>query len=551
MPTDVGMDNMYEVTITATDGQPSPMTATQTLTITVTDVNDNAPVFARGTAMVDVAEGTTAVTTVTATDADVGQTVSFTLSGADASKFSITPAGELTFNTTPDFEMPTDTGMNNEYEVTITAADGQPSPMTATQTLTITVTDVNDNAPVFTSVATMVDVAEGTTAVTRVAATDADVGQTVTFTLSGADAGLFSISQAGELTFNIAPDYEMPTDVGMDNVYEVTITAADGQPSPMTATQTLTITVTDVDDVEIENNAPVFAGGAFATVAYAENATTAVTTVVATDADAGQTMTLALSGADAGLFSITPAGELTFNTAPDYEMPTDTGTDNVYEVTITATDNGTPVMTATQALTITVTDEDEPHANNAPVFAGGAFATVTYAENAMTAVTTVTATDADAGQTMILALSGADAGLFSITPAGELTFNTAPDYEVPTDVGMDNMYEVTITATDNGTPAMTATQALIITVTDEDEPHANNAPVFAGGATNTVAYAENATTVVTTVVVTDGDAGQTVALMLSGADAGLFSITPAGELTFNTAPDLKCLRIRGRIMCTK
>ena len=32
----------------------------------------------------------------------------------------------------------------------------------------------------------------------------------------------------------------------------------------------------------------------------------------------------------------------------------------MYEVTITATDNGTPVMTAMQALTITVTDEDEP-----------------------------------------------------------------------------------------------------------------------------------------------------------------------------------------------
>ena len=751
VPTDVGMDNMYEVTITATDGQPSPMTATQTLTITVTDVNDNAPVFARGTAMVDVAEGTTAVTTVTATDADVGQTVSFTLSGADASKFSITPAGELTFNTTPDFEMPTDTGMNNEYEVTITATDGQSSPMTATQTLTITVTDVNDNAPVFTSVATMVDVAEGTTAVTRVAATDADVGQTVSFTLSGggADAGQFSISQAGELTFNTVPDFEIPTDAGMDNMYEVTITATDGQLSPMTATQTLTITVTDVND-----NAPVFAGGATtATVAYAENATTAVTTVTARDADAGQTVSFTLTGgADMGLFTLSPTGELMFNTAPDFEMPTDMDMNNEYEVTVTATDNGTPAMTATQTLSITVTDENDnaptfargttmvevlegtmvattltatdadagqtvtflstlsgadaglfsitsagvltfktapdyehpgsasgsnvytvavtatdgqvpaqttlqrltitvtdvenEHApvftsemtvdvaegttavttvtatdadtgqtvtftltggadeflftltstgeltfntapdfemptdvgmdnmyevtitaidgqtpprtvmqtltitvtdvddveieNNVPVFAGGAFATVAYAENATTAVTTVVATDADAGQTVTFTLSGgADESKFSITPAGELTFNTAPDYEVPTDTGMNNEYEVTITATDDGTPEMSATQALTITVTDEDEPRANNAPVFAGGATDTVAYAENATTAVITVVAMDADAGQTMTLMLSGADAGLFSITPAGELTFNTAPDFE------------
>ena len=100
-----------------------------------------------------------------------------------------------------------------------------------------------------------------------------------------------------------------------------------------------------------ENNPPVFAG-----IAYAENATTAVTTVVVMDGDAGQTLTLALSGADAGLFSISPAGVLTFNTAPDYENPKDTGSDNTYEVTITATDDGTPAKMAMQTLTITVTD---------------------------------------------------------------------------------------------------------------------------------------------------------------------------------------------------
>ena len=224
--------------------------------------------------------------------------------------------------------------------------------------------------------------------------------------------------------------------------------------------------ITDGGRVSPNSHAPVFAEGTTATVTYAENATTAVTAVVATDADAGQMVTFTLTGgADESKFSITASGVLTFNTAPDYEVPTDMGTDNMYEVTITATDNGTPAKMVMQALTITVTDMNE----HAPVFAGGATATVSYAENATTAVTTVVATDADAGQAMTLALSGADAGLFSITPAGVLTFNTAPDFEVPTDMGTDNVYEVTIMATDNGTPAMTAMQALTITVTDEDE----------------------------------------------------------------------------------
>ena len=110
--------------------------------------------------------------------------------------------------------------------------------------------------------------------------------------------------------------------------------------------------------VQPNAHAPVFAGGATAGVTYAENGTMAVTTVVATDADTGQTIAFTLSGDDAGLFSITPAGgELRFTTSPDYENPADTGGNNMYEVTITATDNGMPAKMARQALTITVTDE--------------------------------------------------------------------------------------------------------------------------------------------------------------------------------------------------
>ena len=110
------------------------------------------------------------------------------------------------------------------------------------------------------------------------------------------------------------------------------------------------------DGGRVNGHAPVFEEGATATVTYAENATTAVTTVVVTDADVGQTVTLALTGEDAGLFSITTAGLLRFNRSPDYEMPTDVDTDNMYEVTITVTDNGTPEKMTMQTLTITVTD---------------------------------------------------------------------------------------------------------------------------------------------------------------------------------------------------
>ena len=77
---------------------------------------NNAPIITSNgggnTASVSIAENTTAVTTVTATDPDVGQTLSYSISGgADESKFTIDPTtGALSFITAPDFEPPTDTG---------------------------------------------------------------------------------------------------------------------------------------------------------------------------------------------------------------------------------------------------------------------------------------------------------------------------------------------------------------------------------------------------------------------------------------------------------
>ncbi len=516
--------NIYTVTVTATDGQSVPLTATQTFTVTVTDENEHAPVFtAGGTVAVAYAEnGITAVTTVGVTDADTEQTVGLALSGgADVLKFSITPAGALTFNRVPDYENPTDTERNNLYKVIVTATDGQDVARTATQTLNITVTGVNEHAPLFTRVAD-VEVSEGSTVVATITAADADAQQPVTFltTLSGSDADMFSITTTGELTFNTVPDYEHPGSVSGTNVYMVTVTATDGQEPARTAVRTFTITVTDV----ASENAPVFTSGAEVNVS---EGSLLATTVTVMDADAGETETLMFTltgGADASLFTLTPAGELRFKTVPDYEHPADADGDNRYEVIVTVTDGRESTM---RMLTITVTNEND----NAPVFTRGT-AMVEVLEGTMVA-TTVTATDADVGQTVtfLTTLSGADAGLFSITSTGVLTFKTAPDYENPGSAEGSNVYTVTVTATDGQVPALTTRRRLTITVTDVENEHA---PVFPRERTMDIA---EGTTVVTTVIATDADAGQTVSFTLTGgADMGLFSIISAGVLTFQTAP---------------
>ena len=68
-----------------------------------------------------------------------------------------------------------------------------------------------------------------------------------TWSLDGDDAGDFRISTAGVLTFMDSPNYESPADADGDNVYEVTVTANDGE---NTTRRDVTITVTDMEEEE-------------------------------------------------------------------------------------------------------------------------------------------------------------------------------------------------------------------------------------------------------------------------------------------------------------
>ena len=126
-----------------------------TVNVDITNVNDAPVITSNGggaTASVNVVENTTAVTTVTATDADTGDTLTYSIdpASADADKFSIDAnSGVLTFNTAPDFEVPTDTGGNNVYDVTVKVDDGNGG--TDTQAISVNVTDVSSTLVVTTT----------------------------------------------------------------------------------------------------------------------------------------------------------------------------------------------------------------------------------------------------------------------------------------------------------------------------------------------------------------------------------------------------------------
>ncbi|QRM57315.1 VCBS domain-containing protein [Sinorhizobium sp. BG8] len=115
---------------------------------TVTGTND-APVVTSASSF-NVSENTTAVGTVTATDVDTGDKLSYSIaSGGDGALFSIDKdSGKLVFNTAPDYEAPADGDHNNSYKVTVNVFDGT---TTTQQLITINVTNVDENtAPVLT-----------------------------------------------------------------------------------------------------------------------------------------------------------------------------------------------------------------------------------------------------------------------------------------------------------------------------------------------------------------------------------------------------------------
>ena len=93
-----------------------------------------------------------------------------------------------------------------------------------------------------------VSVAENGTAVTTVVAGDLDTGATLSYSIvGGADAPKFAINATtGVLSFLSAPNFEAPTDVGGDNVYDVVVQVSDGLGG--SDTQTIAVTVTNGND---------------------------------------------------------------------------------------------------------------------------------------------------------------------------------------------------------------------------------------------------------------------------------------------------------------
>lgn len=357
--------------------------------------------------------------------------------GPDVAQFSLS-ANILRWvaNGVQDFESPLDIGANNVYDVTVRATDvvGNSSILP----IAVTVLNVDDSAPVITSPST------GSVLESTVLAFNLTANKSVTWSFAGGvDQAQFEISGSTlRWASNGTRNFESPTDVGGNNIYDVTVRATDV--SLNTQTQAIAITVTDVDEV-----APTITSPASASVA--ENS------VLALPLTANEAVTWSIvGGVDSAQFEL--ASNLlrwSANGARNFEAPADTGADNVYNVQIRATDlagNAT-----NQNTTITVTNVDEV----APTITSSA--TISVNENATLSHSLT------ADETVTWSLNGGvDTSQFEISGSTlRWLGNGTKNFESPTDTGSNNVYNVTIRATDLA--GNQQNQSMAVTVLDVAE----------------------------------------------------------------------------------
>ena len=281
---------------------------------------------------------------VVAEDSNIGDVLSFSLEGEDAALFTVnSTTGALSLNSAADYES------QSRYRVLLVVTDDGDPALRDTQLLTITVNDVNE-APVISPIAsaTVAENASTETVVYTTTVNDPDADTTITYSLSGDDAGKFDISDSGVVTLKESANFEVQAR------YDITVTASDGA---LSASQAVTVNVTDV------NEAPRFGSGT-GSGTVRENAATS--TVIyhadATDVDAGDAITYSVAGTDAGKVNInSSSGVVTLKNSADYE------TQLSYSFAVVATDNS--ALTASQNVTIAVTnvvDEVAPTVTIAP-----------------------------------------------------------------------------------------------------------------------------------------------------------------------------------------
>ena len=449
---------------------------------------------------------------VTATDTDAGDTLEYSVTGADAARFTIvSTSGQLRTRVGETYDYETDPS----YAVTVRVEDGHGGSDTIAVTLGVTNAVEAPLAPAAPTVtatsgdATSLDVSwRAPENAGRPAITTYDLQYTLTTVADWTDGPQNQTGASARIT-----------GLAGNTTYEVRVRATNGDGDGAWSENASASTG--------PNAAPTFTEGAAATRSVPETVGGAAVTVAshigdavtATDTDAGDTLEYSVAGADAATFTIvSTSGQLRTRAGETYDYETDPS----YAVTVRV-ENGHG-GSATIAVTINVTDQVEaPLAPAAP---------------------TVTATSGDATSLDVSWRAPENAGRPAITTYDlQYTLTTVADWtDGPqnqtgasariTGLAGNTTYEVRVRATNGDGDGAWSENASVST-------GPNAAPTFTEGAAATRSVPETvggaAVTVAShigdAVTATDTDAGDTLEYSVAGADAATFTIvSTSGQL---------------------
>ncbi|MCY4341289.1 MAG: Ig-like domain-containing protein [Gammaproteobacteria bacterium] len=325
---------------------------------------------------------------------------------------------------------------------------------------------------------------------------DENAGGAVVTSVATENATSVTVDEDNEERFEVADgnlklkegqklDFESDT-----SPIEVVITASgDGESD----THTVSVSVNDVNEApaidvaggaEGEDDGAATAAGITASFSVAENSGDAVEgaagailgLITLSDPDVGDTHTVAVSGDQADKFQVIShpegdEGRLWLTLKPGQSLDFEEAAE--VKLTLTVTDSGTPAeSTPSEEVTIKVTD-----VNEAPTIAvaDGTAASSTVDENAAGALLgEISLSDPDAGQTHTVVVSGAGSERFEPKQDAQggwwlkLKDGESLDYEEES-ADDDPTIKLTLTVTDSGTPAMTDTAEVTITVNGVNE----------------------------------------------------------------------------------